>query len=225
MECTTHLGVPHEAVSCVAENAHTGRSPCAGSAHGDSATHRDTPGVRFAARDPLAGGPDGTWDWENLVGTSSEPSLPHLRNSADMVPVAQGSHALCLCTSLASIPPPCGLREFPFAFVLGFLLRVLHSGLSYRDDGWDFTPFRLKACPPFHLCDRVCDQAIALIVVERIEDTFLAALQRLGNVVESNKTWLDQLLVIGLLDVAVEFFGVEVVTRRYQASPHKGPVS
>src|SRR5215475_365892 len=45
------------------------------------------------------------------------------------------------------------------------------------------------------------------------------------NVIESNKSCLDKRIVIGVLDVVVEFVRVEVVTRRYQATPHEGHIS
>src|SRR5215471_7405430 len=151
--------------------------------------------------------------------------FPHLRTSADMATVTQGSQVPCLCTRLSAIPPPCCFRQFPFAFVLGFVLRLFHRGWSNQVVVRDGMIFGMKARPPFHLRDGVCDQAIALIVVERIEDTLFATLQRLVNVVESNETWLDQLLVISVLDVVVEFFWVEVLTRGHHAIPHKGYLS
>src|SRR5262245_43104968 len=120
--------------------------------------------------------------------------FPHLRTSADMAPVTQGSNVPCLCTRLSAIPPPCCFRQLPFAFVLGFVLRLFHQGWSNQVDVRDFMTFRMKACPPVHLRDGVCNQAIAFIVVERIEDTLFSTLQRLINVVESNETWLDQLI-------------------------------
>src|SRR5215831_17008030 len=64
-----HLHRSDQAVSLVAENAQTGRSPCAGATHRDSATHCDPLRIGLADCHSLAGSADGTWNWENLVDT------------------------------------------------------------------------------------------------------------------------------------------------------------
>src|SRR5262249_43759346 len=95
--------------------------------------------IGFADGDPLAGSADGTWDWESLVGTSYEPSLPpspHQRRHGycrtrkhcprslhkligDSSAVLLSPVSVCVCpwlcaarVSLEAVPPrrPCWLR-------------------------------------------------------------------------------------------------------------------
>src|SRR5438105_3040859 len=74
---------------------------------------------------------------------------------------------------LPAIPPPRCLRQFPFVFVLRFLHGFFRRGLQHRRNvGWwergeavRWLILRLKTRPPFHLCDRVCNETIVCIVL------------------------------------------------------------
>ncbi len=66
-------------------------------------------------------------------------------------------------TGLSSIPPPCCLREFPFVFVLGFVVRLFHWRLCHRDNLAGFAVLRMKARPLFHLRNGVCNETITCI--------------------------------------------------------------
>ena len=68
-------------------------------------------------------------------------------------------------TGLPTIPPPCYLRQFPFVFVLGFMLGVFLWQLCHRDDLARFAVLAMKARPPFHLRDRVRNETIACILL------------------------------------------------------------
>ena len=67
-------------------------------------------------------------------------------------------------TGSPPIPPPCCLRQFPFAFVLGFVLRVFHWRLSHRDDTAGFAVLGMKTRPPFHLADGIRDETVACML-------------------------------------------------------------
>jgi len=69
--------------------------------------------------------------------------------------------SICLIVYLPTIPPPCCFRQFPFVFVLSVVLRLFHCGWGNWVHVRDVITFGMKARPPFHLRDGVCDQAIA----------------------------------------------------------------